>query len=59
VVIKRDNQWQRAVLARIRDGLPDDLLMTKVHSVEKTNREADLAVAGVQFVGGSDELHET
>ena len=52
--IKRDNQREAAVLMRVGDGLPDDLLVAEVHAVEHANREANLAVARGEFGGGAD-----
>src|SRR6266849_2592122 len=40
VPVKSYNQCGGLVLARISDGLPDDLLMTQMHPIEKTNCEA-------------------
>jgi len=38
--IERYSERHGIVLARIPDGLPDDLLMTQVHTIEKTDRKA-------------------
>ena len=59
MVIERDDQRERAMLTRVGDGLPDDLLMAEVHPVKEPNRQTNLAVAGVQFVGGANKFHET
>jgi hypothetical protein len=45
------------MLARVGDGLPDDLLVAEMHAVEKTNGEADLAAARFQFIRGVDDFH--
>jgi hypothetical protein len=35
------------VLARVGDGLPDDLLVAEMHAVENADGQADLAAAGL------------
>ena len=37
------------MLARVGDGLPDDLLVAEMHAVEKADGQADLAVARLEF----------
>jgi hypothetical protein len=43
--------------ARIGDGLPDDLLVAKMHAVEKTDGQADLAPIRLQLTCGVDDFH--
>ena len=45
------------MLPRVRNGLPDDLLMPQVYTIKKTNRQADFPVAGVEFGRGVNEFH--
>jgi hypothetical protein len=46
------------MLARIRDSLPDDLLVAQVHAVKHANGQADLLAAMAQIFCGVDEFHE-
>ena len=44
--VEGQHQREGIVLARIGDGLPDDLLVAQMHAVEETDGQADLAAAG-------------
>jgi len=55
--VKRHDQGQGIVLARVGDGLPDDLLVPEVQTVEHPDRQANLLVAVAQFFGGAAEFH--
>ena len=57
VLIKRQDQGKTLMLARIADGLPDNLLMPKMHAVKEADGEADFPVAGLHFGCGVDEIH--
>ena len=57
MLIEGDDEREGIVFAGVGDGLPDDLLMTKVHAVEEADRKADFVAAGGQFVGGANQLH--
>ena len=48
---------QRVVLARVGNGLPDDLLMAEMHAVEHADGQADLATAVAQLTCGADDVH--
>ena len=52
--VKRDHQREGVVLARVGDGLPDDLLVAEMHAVENADGQADLAAA-VPVLGGLDD----
>ena len=54
MTIERENQRRGFVLAGVSNGLPDDLLMSEVHAVEETDREADFPAGGGKFFGGAD-----
>src|ERR1700683_2130706 len=56
--VKSQNDCNRIVLTRIRNCLPDDLLMSKMHAVEKTDRKADFFAFGLQFICGVDDFHD-
>ena len=43
--VKRHRQRNGVVLARIGDGLADDLLMAEMHAVKEADGQADLAAA--------------
>ena len=43
MAIEGDDERERLVLARVGDGLPDDLLMAEMHAVEETDGQADFA----------------
>ena len=43
--VKRQHQRDGVVLARVGDGLPDDLLMAEMHAVKHADGQADLAAA--------------
>jgi hypothetical protein len=45
------------MLACVGNCLPDDLLVTEMHSIEKTNRKADFFAFGFQFVCSVDDFH--
>ena len=55
--VEREHQRDGLVLARIGEGLPDDLLVAEMHAVEEADGQADLAAARLQFIGGVDDLH--
>ena len=44
--VERDDEREGVVLARVGDGLPDDLLVAEMHAVENADGQADLAAAG-------------
>jgi hypothetical protein len=37
------------MLTRVSNGLPDDLLMSEMDAVEKSDRQANLAACGSEF----------
>src|ERR1700722_2137944 len=47
------------MLTSIGNCLPDDLLVAKVHAVEKADRKADFFGFGLQFVCGVNDFHDT
>ena len=47
----------KKAVVRIGDGLADDLLVAEMHTVEKTDGQADLAAARLEFVRGADDFH--
>ena len=55
--VERDHQRDGVVLARVGDGLADDLLMAEVDAVKKADGQADFAAAGLQFICGMDDFH--
>ena len=55
--VKREHQREGVVLARVGDGLADDLLVAEVDAVKKADGQADLAAAGFQFFGGVNQFH--
>ena len=57
--VKGEHQRDGVVLARIGDGLPDDLLVAEMHAVKNADGQADLAAAGVEFVRGVDDFHSS
>ena len=50
MAIEGDDYRNGLMLARIRDCLPDDLLMPEMDAVEKTDGKADLSPCGFKFV---------
>ena len=57
MAIKRHDHGERLVLLRIGDGLPDDLLVPKMHAVEHSDGHADVARAGREIAGCAQNLH--
>ena len=55
--IERDRQRNSAVLARVRQRLLQNLLMTQVHPVEHADPDAHFASAGIQIGCAMDQLH--
>ena len=55
--VEGQHQRNGIVLARIGDGLPDDLLVAEMHAVKKADGQADLAAAGLEFIGGANDFH--
>src|SRR5260221_12925390 len=58
MTVKRQDNGNRVVLTCIGNGLPDDLLMAEMHTVEKTDRKADFFAFGFQFACGVDDFHD-
>ena len=44
--VKRQNECDGVVLARVGDGLADDLLMAEMYPVEKADRQANFFAFG-------------
>src|SRR5437879_1740034 len=45
------------MLLRVGNGLAEDLLMSEMHAVKKSNRQANSATLGFQFARGMDDFH--
>jgi hypothetical protein len=58
VPVECDYQSYRLVLSGVGEGLPNDLLMSEVHTVEETDGQADLAASRVEFLRGVDDSHK-
>src|SRR5208337_4776095 len=59
VTIKSEDQRLALAPARICDRLANDLLMTQVDPIKKTNRHADLPSARINLVGRRNNSHQT
>jgi hypothetical protein len=46
MLVKRDDHRDGIVLPRIRNRLPDDLLVTEMHAIKHTDSETDFSAAG-------------
>ena len=57
MAVECDAQRERFVLTRIRYRLTNDLLMTKVHAVEETNRQANPASGPAQLTQVVNGFH--
>jgi len=57
MVVEGDDHRDCIVLPRVGDGLPDNLLVAKMHAVKHADGQADLPAGGSQFVCGSDDFH--
>jgi hypothetical protein len=57
MAIESDNERNTLVLARIGNRLPNNLLMSQMHAIEKPNRKADLAFLGFQIYCRMDDIH--
>src|SRR5215475_12161316 len=57
MAIESDNERNSLVLARIGYRLTNNLLMPQMHAVEKSYRQANLALACVQFLRSMDNIH--
>ena len=59
VSIKSNDQCNRFVLARVADGLADNLLVTQMHAIKEADGHANFAARGFQFTRGVDDGHLT
>ena len=57
VAVERHGDGAALVLVAVLDGLPQHLLVAKVHAVEHADGKAGLAVAVGQVAGLVDEFH--
>ena len=57
MAVEGDDQCDAAMLVRVGDGLPDDLLVPEMHAVEDADGETDLASVRLEFGGLADQLH--
>lgn len=57
MAVESDDNGDALVLASIGEGLPDDLLMTKMHAIEDADGRADFAASGAEFGGGGEDVH--
>ena len=55
--IEGEHEREGIVLARVGNGLPDDLLMAQMDAVEKTDGQTDLAAGRFQLIGGVNDIH--
>ena len=55
--VEGDDHRDGIVLARVGDGLPDDLLVAKMHAVEHADGQADLPTGGSKLSCGSEDFH--
>src|SRR6185437_10093693 len=55
--VEGDGEGNSVMTQGIRDGLFDDLLMPKMNAIEHPNGRTDLASAGPQIRGMSNQLH--
>lgn len=57
MAIECDDNGNGFVLLRVGNGLANNLLVAEMNAVEHANRDADFALAGVEFVGRADDVH--
>ena len=57
MLIKCEDERDGIVLARVRDRLADDLLMTEMHAIKHADGQADFPSARGKFSCSVDDFH--
>jgi hypothetical protein len=55
MAVEGDDQRDAAMLVRVGDSLPDDLLVAEMHAVEDADGETDFASVRLEFGGLADQ----
>ena len=55
--VEGDDDGERAVLAGVHQGLPEDLLVAEVDAIKRANGDADAARRGGKFAGAVEKFH--
>ena len=58
MTVKGDNERNAILLARVNDGLPDDLLVAKMHAVENADGKTDFASVRLKLSCVANQLHQ-